>query len=382
MAFLGMDASQFTSGVDKSEKRVQGFSKHLDGMKGKIAAAFSVAAVGAAVKGIADKASNIADVAENLSITTDEFQALSIAAKGFGIEADDIATVLNKMTLAQSDFVSGSPSKELVDRMAALGISLDQADAMNAAEFFEAVAKGSQSSAEGLDASLKMMGKSGPKFQAFMRLVSGVGLGGMVSGAKASGELISEEDITATDSVVDGVIEKWKNKAIKAAAAVVGTVAGAVAEAPGAALATGAERAERNRAARQRADETSAAKIAEEAADIRKKTAFDLLNTEEKITALMEEQAAIDRQMKDATSATARAELDKQRAEIEGKIAGLEAGNQGPGMAFDQLRRIGAGVFRGTAEDAIPKKQLTVQQKMLVALETLSKGEKRQMGVF
>ena len=382
MAMLGMDASQFTGGIDKAEKRVHGFGKALDGMKGKIAAALSVAAIGTAIKGIADKASNIADVAENLSITTDEFQAMSIAAKGFGIEADDIATVLGKMAIAQADFVSGSPSKDLVERMAALGISLDDADAMNAAQFFEAVAKGSQKSAEGLSASLSMMGKTGPRFQAFMRLMSGVGLGGMVSGAKATGELISEEDIAATDAIVDGAIEKWKNKAIKAAATVVGTVAGAV----GGGVAVNAEasgaKAERNRQSRQRADEAAAAVLSADAAEIRKKTAFDLLDTEAKIVALKEEQAAIDRKIAAAKSATAKAELDKQRAEVEGKIAGFEGGRQGPGMAYDQLRRIGAGVFNGTAETAIPKKQLTVQQKMLVALETLTKGEKRQIGVF
>ena len=50
MAMLGMDASQFTGGVDNAEKRVHGFGKALDGMKGKIAAALSVTAVGAAIK--------------------------------------------------------------------------------------------------------------------------------------------------------------------------------------------------------------------------------------------------------------------------------------------------------------------------------------------
>ena len=382
MAMLGMDASQFTGGIDKAEKSVHGFGKALDGMKGKIAAALSVAAVGAAIKGIADKASNIADVAENLSITTDEFQALTIASKQFGIDSADVATALDKIAAAQSEFVSGSPSKEIVERMEALGISLDQADAMNAAQFFEAVAKGAQNSSEGLDSAIKMFGRGGARFQALLKLTSGVGLGGMVSGAKDTGELISEEDITATDALVDGAIERWKNKAIKAAATVVGTVAGAV----GGDVAVNAEasgaRAERNRQSRQRADDAAAAVLSADAAEIRKKNAFDLLDTEAKIVALKEEQAAIDRKIAAAKSATAKAELDKKRAEVEGKISGLEAGRQGPGMAYDQLRRIGAGVFSGTATDAIPKKQLTVQQKMLVALETLSKGEKRQIGVF
>jgi hypothetical protein len=382
MAMLGMDASAFNKGVDQAERRTKGFGSALEGMKGKIAAAFTLAAVAGAVKGIADKASDIADAAENLSITTDEFQAMAIAAKQFGIEAEDITSLLNRMTLAQSDFVSGSPSKELVERMAALGVSLDQADAMNAAQFFEAVSKGAQQSADGLDAALKMMGKTGPRFQAFMRLMSGVGLGGMISEAKASGEMISKKDIASTDAVVDGLIQGWKNKITKAAASVVGAVAGAASGGAVVADEAQSKRAERNRAARKRADEEAAAKLTEDAAEIRAKNAFDALSDEQKLVALKEQELELTQKMAQATTLSARAALDKQLAEVEGKIQGMKGGKQGPGMSYDQLRRVGAGVFSGTANDAVPKKQLAVQTKMMGFLETLARGDKREMGRF
>jgi hypothetical protein len=383
MAMLGMDASQFTKGVDQAERRTKGFGSMLDGMKGKIAAAFTVGAIVGVVKNVASAASDIADMAENLGVTTDQIQGMIIAAKQFGIEGEDIASMLNKLTLAQSEFVSGSPSQELVDRMEALGISIDDADAMNAAEFFEAVATGAGKSADGLNSALKMLGKTGPKFQAFMKLTAGVGIGGMISGAKDSGELMSESDIKATDALMDGKIQSWKNKIAK----VVGVVVGAGAKVAGSGTDVTADdreaRKQRNQAARQKADEAAASKIAIESAEIRAKTAFDALSTEDKILAVKREQADLDAKMAEAKTQTARAELDKQRAESEGKLASLEAGNvkPGAGMAYDQLRRIGAGVFSGTASDAIPKNQLAELRKISLSMNRLE-TKKSTGGVF
>jgi hypothetical protein len=287
------------------------------------------------------------------------------------------------MALAQAEFVSGSPSQDLIDRMAALGISLDGADAMDAAQFFEAVAVGAAKTSEGLDAALKTMGRTGPRFQAFMKLMSGVGLGGMISGAKGTGELMSEADIKATDSVVDGVIQEWKNRSVKAVASVLGAGAKASGTSVAKTVDTSGDNAARNQQARKRADEAAAAKIAQDAAEIRAKNVYDALDTEGKITALKREQADLDAKMAEAKTQTARAELDKQRAESEGKLASLEAGNvkPGAGMAYDQLRRIGAGVFSGTASDAIPKNQLAELRKISLSMNRLE-TKKSTGGVF
>jgi hypothetical protein len=383
MAMLGMDASQFTKGVDQAERRTKGFGSMLSGMKGKIAAAFTVGAIVGVVKNVAGAAGDIADMAENLGITTDEFQAMTLAAKQFGIEGGDIATILNRIALAQAEFVSGSPSQDLVDRMDALGISLDQADAMNAAQFFEAVSVGANKTSEGLDAALKTMGRTGPRFQAFMKLMAGAGLGGMIAGASASGELVSESDIKATDAVIDGLIQKWKNKTVKAASSVIGAVAKATTGAATTSMEDSGARAARNQQARQRADEKAAEKLTAEAAEIRAKNVYDALTDEQKILAIKEEQADIDAKMAEAKTQTARAELDKQRAESEGKLASLEAGNvkPGAGMAYDQLRRIGAGVFSGTASDAIPKNQLAELRKISLSMNRLE-TKKSTGGVF
>jgi hypothetical protein len=384
MAMLGMDASQFTKGVDQAERRTKGFGSMLSGMKGKIAAAFTVGAIVGVVKNVAGAAGDIADMAENLGITTDEFQAMTLAAKQFGIEGGDIATILNRIALAQAEFVSGSPSQDLVDRMDALGISLDQADAMNAAQFFEAVSVGANKTSEGLDAALKTMGRTGPRFQAFMKLMAGAGLGGMIAGASASGELVSESDIKATDAVIDGLIQKWKNKTVKAASFVIGAVATkATTGAATTFMEDSGARAARNQQARQRADEKAAEKLTAEAAEIRAKNVYDALTDEQKILALKEEQADLDAKMAEAKTQTARAELDKQRAESEGKLASLEAGNvkPGAGMAYDQLRRIGAGVFSGTASDAIPKNQLAELRKISLSMNRLE-TKKSTGGVF
>lgn len=387
MAWMGLDNSGFTKGVDGAEKRTHAFGKTLDGMKGKIAAAFSVAAVAAAVKNVASSASDIADAAENLSITTDEFQALTQAAKQFGIEGEAVSMALGRMAKTQADFVSGGASETLKKQMEALGVSLDQADAMNAAQFFEAVSTGAQKSSDGLSAALDLMGKSGPKFQALMKLTAGIGLGGMIAGSKASGEMVSEKDIKAIDNLVDGLIQSAKNKAMKLGSVIVGAMSGSGGSGGAAKPPLTVDQqaiADRNKRARDIADQEAAAKVSADAADIRKKNAYELMSTEEKILQIKQEMNELDKQAAAASSLTAKAELDKTKAELEGKLQGLDV-TATPSQQYDQLTRIGAGVFSGTADTAVKvqNKQVKIQEKMLAELTHVKEAiNKRPGGVF
>lgn len=384
MAWMGLDNSGFTKGVDGAEKRTHAFGKSLDGMKGKIAAAFSVAAVAAAVKNVASSASDIADAAENLSITTDEFQALTLSAKQFGIESEAVSMALGRMAKTQAEFVSGGASETLKKQMEALGVSIDQADVMNAAQFFEAVSAGAQKSSDGLSAALDLMGKSGPKFQALMKLTAGIGLGGMIAGSKSSGEMVSEKDIKAIDNLVDGLIQSAKNKAMKLGSVIVGAMSGSVGNAKAPLTVDQQAIAERNKHARDIADQESAAKVSADAAEIRKKNAYELMSTEGKILQIRREMNELDKQAAAASSLTAKAELDKTKAELEGKLQGLDVTAE-HNQQYDQLTRIGAGVFSGTADTAVKvqNKQVKIQEKMLAELTHVKDAiNKRPGGKF
>jgi hypothetical protein len=203
----------------------------------------------------------------------------------------------------------------------------------------------------------------------------------MVTAAKQSGQIIAEAELGAMDKFMDVTVQDTINKAKKLVGGLLGgtlTAAGA-----GATVAKPVDTALENRLAREKRDTQDAAKIAQDAAEIRAKNAYDAMTNEQKILLLKQEQADIDAKMAQAKTQTARAELDKQRAESEGKLASLEEGNvrPGAGMAYDQLRRIGAGVFRGTASDAIPKNQLAELRKISLSMNRIE-TKKTTGGVF
>jgi hypothetical protein len=359
-------------------------------MKGKLAAAFSIGAVVAAGKAVADTMGVLADTAENLNVTTDQLQGLGFMAKQVGLDLGDVSAALGKLSAIQADFVSGGASDEVKDKLKALGFATpDQADAMNAAEFFEAISKGAQASSEGLTAALQMLGRAGPKFQAVMRGVAGIGLSGATEASREAGGLISQEDIQATDAAMDGLVERIKRRFVKAGAVVVAALSrGANAlTGDGAGVLTDDQsaRAKRNQAARVRADEEAAKKIIEETAEIRQKMAYDAMTDAEKRLEIERQIAELDAKRMSANTATAWAQRDKERAELEAKLASMGATPpSNKETSFDQLRRVGAGVFGGSNLGAsVANKQLTIQQKMVAELQ-LIKGimEKQRQGRF
>lgn len=369
MAFLGMDAGQFNAGVDKAEKRTQKFGQALSGMKGKIAAAFTVgAAVGVAKDALA-MGDMLGETASNLGITTDELQALGSMFKMTGSSAETFERAMNKISGAVGDAQNGS--KDAIDKLAKMGVTLDQIDAGNPAAVLETMAKYLKENGYSAGATadvFEILGEKSKNLKNGLEQLAAQGLGGVIQAAKDAGRVLTEEEIGALGQAqdkLDAAIDWARKKAAQAVGA--GAKLATSPTTPSALPSTGAE-------TRRRADEAAADKIAKDAAEIRAKNAFDLLDTEGKILAVKQEIAALDSKMGEAKTLSARAELDKQKAELEGKLQGLEGQRQGPGMAYDQLRRIGAGIFSGTSDDAVQKRQLTVQQKMEKHLERIASG--------
>ena len=389
MAFLGLDPKDFNKGVDGAQAKVGGFGRALDGMKGKLAAAFTITAAAVEIKKALDYSGQIADLAENLGVTTGQIQALALGAKAYGFELGDIATVLSKVSAAQAEFVGGSASKQMIDNMARLGITMQDADYMNAAQFFEAISKGAQTSAGALDAAIDTLGKrAGPKFQAMMRRVSDYGLGGLEDAFSYSGELISEASIKQADDAMDGVVARNLNRWRKFTAVVAGGIGKAIGDKMPVSEYTDQSYAvaqSRSRS-RQASDDEKLRGIAADTDEIRRKTAFDLLSTTEKRAQLEREMAEIDRQRQSTLDQFEYARLDKQRAEIEGKLAGMTEEKAGGFLSapnYTQLERIGAVGGVTTPQSPIPQKTLTTLQKMQADMATLvSYAGKQKTGVF
>lgn len=104
VAKLGIDSTEFTSGMKKVES---GMSASMSAIGSRVAAAFSVAAVTAFARTVANAAGEIGDLAEQLQITTAEVQALQRAADHSGMSFDKYAAALGKIRKLKADFAAG-----------------------------------------------------------------------------------------------------------------------------------------------------------------------------------------------------------------------------------------------------------------------------------
>jgi len=372
MAFLGMNPSGFNSGVDQAGKKVRSFEGVLSGMKGKLAAAFSITAITAAVKSSVSLAGAIVDSAENLRITTDQFQALVAKAQAYGLSLEDVTIALNKVMKAQEDFVSASPSKATAEAFGVLGFTRpEDADALNAAEIFEKISEAAQRGSSEATAAFDIMGKSGVRFRAFMGALGQSGLKGLEADARNAGRLVSEAALVAADETGDAVEGQW-DRLKKAGAKGIGSIANWLKGKGGSGdgMAGGAlpdRTAEANAAARVRADEEAAKKIIEETAEIRQKMAYDAMTDAEKRLEIERQIAELDAKRMSANTATAWAQRDKERAELEARLAGLPAGMTPNAAPVDSLRQIG--VVGGTAGPS----PADLQRKLLVEAQKQGK---------
>lgn len=384
MAWLGLDPKDFNRGVDQAHAKTKGFASHLDGLKGKLAAAFTVAAVGAAVKSVVTQAGDLIHAAENLRVTTEEYQALAEAARRLGIDEETLNGALQKVMRAQEEAASAGGSKEMISNFETLGISLHDLDTLDPAQIFERMAAAAQKGSTEMAAMNAVIGKSGPRFRGLSEEVSGKGLDRMIEEARAAGKIIGDEELEAMHQAelkAESGASWLKKQAAKVIGSVINSTTGA---GVGAESKQRADMSAENEAARARADEAEANKIAAEAAEIRRKSAYDALTDADKRLEIERQIADLDKKKASADTLTERAKLDKDRAELESKLAGL--GNQTTETPVDQLRRIGAvslGGMGGYNPVEYQKRLLKVAEKQGRSLELiLAETRKKQSGVF
>lgn len=98
MVNLGLNSTSFESGVKRSQSAIYGLESSVSSaLKGKLAAAFSVAAVSAFAHSVVEAADHIGDLAEQMGITTDEVQKLQIVSSKTGIEISAMAQTFLKV---------------------------------------------------------------------------------------------------------------------------------------------------------------------------------------------------------------------------------------------------------------------------------------------
>ncbi len=118
---VGIDATEYQLGLKKMESFV---SSSMMNIGRSIAGAFTVGAVTAFTVKVAKAVADVADLADQMEITTDQVQALQRAALGSGVALDTYASALQKIRKAQADFRSGD--KGAVELFNRLGVDPNQ----------------------------------------------------------------------------------------------------------------------------------------------------------------------------------------------------------------------------------------------------------------
>lgn len=109
VAKLGIDSTEFNAGLKKAES---GVSSSMAAIGARVAAAFSVTAIAAFAAKVASAAGEIADLADQLGITTEEVQKLQRAAERSGVSFDKYAATLAKIRKLKADAAGGDASAQ------------------------------------------------------------------------------------------------------------------------------------------------------------------------------------------------------------------------------------------------------------------------------
>lgn len=128
MAKLGLDITDFQSGIKRSQSLASGLAKDASsaaaGMaKGWLAAAFGAGAIAANLKNAADRAGELADASARLGILPKTLQQFNAAALLAGANLESVTAFFEKLAVAREEALSGSQQGgKLKDAFAIFGV--------------------------------------------------------------------------------------------------------------------------------------------------------------------------------------------------------------------------------------------------------------------
>lgn len=109
IARLRLDGTGFQAGMSRAERTVNSLANTV---RGQLAAAFSVAALTAAVKKTIDFASSMTDLSEALGVNAETLQEFDYAARQTGATVDDFAKALKNLAQARREALEDPAGKQ------------------------------------------------------------------------------------------------------------------------------------------------------------------------------------------------------------------------------------------------------------------------------
>jgi hypothetical protein len=121
IAKLGLDGTNFESGLKKSQSMAKGVGREVTGT---LAAMFAVDKIAQFGLSIVDAAGQIADLSARLGVSAEFLQEMQFAAKLSGASIEDVAGAVEKLSIARMKALSGD--KRSVELLQQMGFSIQQ----------------------------------------------------------------------------------------------------------------------------------------------------------------------------------------------------------------------------------------------------------------
>ena len=320
---VDMDGKGAEVALTKSQQGAVRFKNKMKQVGAAIGAAFAIGIIVRFAKEITDLGSKLSDMATAAGIGTDEFQALSLAARDAGASEDQLTNSLSRLKVAQGRVIEGDVTMEKAFK--SLRIPIEDVVKMSLPELFKAVADGltkANNGAQEFNATAQILGvRNTPKLLEALNRLSEEGFEGLTTAAIEAGQVMDKDVIAKMDETADQLLRTKRTIQVFFADIISWTITAAESFGTfwGAVSAVGFREAWRQGKAGE---------------------LFDQLETSPgKIT----EQEKADKARAARVSAF-QARLDKERAEREEKLKKNLALKAGSGSAMiDQLVKIGAG---------------------------------------
>lgn len=197
-----LDSRGFSSGVDRMEDKVKGFSKSLFNVKRSIGSAFSTGAIASFANQALVAADNVDNLANQLGLTIETTQSLKNVFDEAGIGLEGLNTVMATIRDKQAEAITGNEAA--IKSFEALGIAMEDLKGMTPEQALEAVSRNLHMVDESADATKAMfdlLGARGGKMKEALQLAAKDGFGALNESMKEAGRIMEEDVVKRLDNL-------------------------------------------------------------------------------------------------------------------------------------------------------------------------------------
>mgnify|MGYP000629678798 CR=1 FL=1 len=134
IAKLGLDGTNFESGLKKSQSMAKGVGREVTAT---LAAMFAVDKIAQFGLSIVDAAGQINDLSTRLGVSAEFLQEMQFAAKQSGASIEDVAGAVEKLSIARMKALGGD--KKTIENFDKLGVSMEMIKHLGAEDLFKAL---------------------------------------------------------------------------------------------------------------------------------------------------------------------------------------------------------------------------------------------------